>query len=74
MRVLQGTVVEGRIVVEGHPLTEGATVTVVDDGDQEPYRLSANEEALPEAGADEIRRGEYVTAEELLADIADARR
>jgi len=73
MKILQGTVVNGRIVVDGDPLEEGARVTIVDDSDDEPYRLSPVEEAAIEEGEAEIDGGNYVTAAQLVAEIQRAR-
>ena len=73
MRILQGTVVNGRIVVEGETLPEGTRVTVVDESDDEPYRLTPEQErALLDADA-EIERGELVSAEDLLVELRRAR-
>jgi hypothetical protein len=73
MRVLRGTVVHGHIVVDGGSLEEGAEVTVLDESDEAPYALSPDQEAEIEGGDSEIERGEYVTAAQLLAEIARAR-
>ena len=46
-RTATGTVVNGKIVIEGVPLTEGATVTVATRGADESFSLSeAQEHAL----------------------------
>ena len=69
MKILHGTVVNGRIVVDGAPLVEGARVTIVDESDEEPYRLSPAEESAIMDGDTEIDRGGYVTAAQLFAEI-----
>ena len=73
MKILHGTVVNGQIVVEGDPLAEGARVTIVDESDEEPYRLCPAEESAIEDGDAEIERGDYITAAQLLAEIQRAR-
>ena len=45
MKVATGTVVDGKVVVEGETLAEGATVTVLLREDQEAFELTAEEEA-----------------------------
>jgi hypothetical protein len=69
MQVATGTVINGKIVLEGVRLAEGAKVTVVTRGADESFSLSgAHEDALL-ASIAEIERGEYVTLEELLASL-----
>ena len=45
MKGATGTVVDGTVVVEGEPLAEGSTVTVVVREDDETFELTAEEEA-----------------------------
>jgi len=69
MQVATGTVVNGRIVLEGVSLPEGEVVTVVTRGADESFVLTeAQENELLTAMA-EIERGEYVTLEELLQSL-----
>lgn len=69
MQVATGTVVNGKIELEGVALPEGAVVTVVARGADEPFSLSASEEdELLEAIA-EIERGEFISVEELLESL-----
>jgi hypothetical protein len=66
MQVITGTVVDGRVVVQGAALPEGALVTVLTRGANENFALSAeDEDELLEALA-EIDRGEHVSLEQLL--------
>jgi hypothetical protein len=66
MQVTTGTVVGGKVVVEGVPLVEGAVVTVLSREADEPLTLSLeDEDELIEAMA-EIARGEFVSAEDLF--------
>jgi predicted transcriptional regulator len=72
MQVATGTVVNGKIVLEGVPLAEGAKVTIVTRGADEGFSLTeAQEDALLESLA-EIERGEFVTLEGLLASLPKA--
>jgi len=66
MKVAVGTVVDGKVVVEGESLAEGTKVTVVLLDDEESFDLTPEEEAELLASIDEIERGEYVSADELL--------
>ena len=65
MRVTQGKVVDGQILVEGESLTEGAVITVLVP-DERTFTVSAEEEtALLEAIA-EADRGDFVDAKDVL--------
>jgi pSer/pThr/pTyr-binding forkhead associated (FHA) protein len=69
MQVATGTVVNGKIVLEDVPLAEGAVVAVVTRGADERFSLTeAQETELLEAMAD-IKRGEYVSLENLLLSL-----
>lgn len=66
MKVATGTVIDGKVVVEGEPLEEGAKVTVVVRESEEYFDLTPEQEAELLASIDEIERGEYITGDELL--------
>jgi len=66
MKVATGTVIDGKVVVEGETLAEGTKVTVVVREDEEFFELTPEEEAELLASIAEIERGEYITGEELL--------
>jgi len=66
MKVATGTVIDGKVVVEGESLAEGTKVTVVLREDEESFDLTPEEEAELIASIAEIERGEYITADELL--------
>ena len=69
MQVITGTVVDGRVVVQGAALPEGALVTVLTRGANESFTLSAeDEDELLEALA-EIDRGEHLSLEKLLETL-----
>jgi hypothetical protein len=66
MKVITGKVVAGRIVIEGEPLEEGSTVTVLAPEHDETFVLDSQAEtALLDAMA-EADRGEVVTDKRLL--------
>ena len=66
MKVATGTVVDGKVVVEGEALAEGSTVTVVLREEDETFDLTAEEEAELLASIADIERGEFISGEELL--------
>lgn len=69
MQIATGTVVDGKIVLEGVHLVEGARVTIVARGADEAFTLSAaQEDELLEAMA-EIERGEVVPLDVLLQSL-----
>ena len=69
MQIATGTVVDGKIVLEGVSLAEGAVVAVVTRGADESFVLTdAQEDELLSAMA-EIERGEYVTLDDLLRSL-----
>jgi hypothetical protein len=66
MKISTGTVVDGKVLVEGESLPEGSTVTVVLREDEETFDLTPEEEAeLLESIAD-VESGKFITGEELL--------
>jgi hypothetical protein len=68
-QVATGTVINGKIVLEGVALSDGARVTVVTRGADEGLTLtSAQENALLESIA-QVERGEFVSLGELLASL-----
>lgn len=69
MQVATGTVVNGKIVLEGVSLTEGAVVTVVTRGSDESFLLTEAQENELLAAMTEIERGDYVSLEELLQSL-----
>lgn len=69
MQVATGTVIDGKIVLEGVPLPEGAVVTVVTRGADESFSLTPEQEDELLASMAEIDRGETVSLEELLSSL-----
>lgn len=70
MQVATGTVVNGKIVLEGVSLTEGAVVTVVTRGSDESFLLTEAQERELLAAMTEIERDDYVSLEELMQSLA----
>jgi hypothetical protein len=69
MQIALGTVVDGKVVVEGHTLTEGATVAVLSEGPADATGLTlAQEEELLDA-IQEIDRGQFTSLEALLESL-----
>ena len=69
MQVTTGTVVGGKIIVEGLPLVEGSVVTILSREPEEPFTLSPEDEDELLAAVAEIDRGEFVSADELLESL-----
>ena len=69
MQIATGTVVGGKVIVEGLDLAEGEMVTVLTQESEQEVHLSPEDEAeLLEAIA-EADRGETISAEELFARL-----
>lgn len=66
MQVISGTVVDGKVVVEGLSLPEGMVVTVFAREEESPVHLSPAEEAELLEALDEADREEGISAEELV--------
>jgi len=69
MQVATGTVVAGKIVVEGLSLPEGTLVTVLTRDIEPPVKLSPEDEAELLDALDEADREEGISAEELFARL-----
>ena len=66
MQITTGTVVGGKIVVEGDPLPEGAVVTVLAREADETFDVPREIEAELQESIAQAERGETISAEELL--------
>jgi hypothetical protein len=73
MRITTGKVVEGKVVVEGLPLQEGALVTVLARESEETFLLTPDEEAELLLSIEEADRGETFSAEEVLDGLPGPR-
>lgn len=69
MVITSGRVVGGKIVVDGDPLPEGTTVTVLAREGGESFELDAAAEAELLESMAEGDRGEVVPAEEVLRTL-----
>lgn len=69
MQVASGTVVDGKVVVEGLSLPEGTVVTVIARGDEAAVRLPPQQEAELLEALDEADLEEGISAEELFARL-----
>jgi len=69
MQIASGTIVDGKVVVEGLSLPEGTVVTVLARGDEVAVRLPAEQEAELLNALDEADREEGISAEELFARL-----
>jgi len=65
MQVTTGKVIGGKVVVDGVPLVEGSTVTVLSRESKVPFTLSAEDERELREAVAEIERGDFVTPEQL---------
>jgi hypothetical protein len=67
MKLVPGRVVQGKVEVEGEPLPEGSTVTVLaHDDDDEAFELNPRDEAELLRRREEVRKGGYVDGDALL--------
>ena len=69
MRITTGKVVSGRLEVDGEPLEEGATVTVLVPEADESFELTPEEESILEQSLQEASRGQFVDAQALLREL-----
>jgi hypothetical protein len=70
MKVATGKVVEGKVVLDGVSLEEGASVTVLAEDDDGSFALTPEQEQELLLSIAEVDRGETVSAEEVLAKLA----
>ena len=66
MQLATGTVVNGKVVVEGASLPEGTVVTILARESDEAFEVPAELEVELEASYAEADRGETITAAELF--------
>jgi hypothetical protein len=69
MKVTTGRVVEGKVVIEGEPLTEGAFVTVVVRDDDETFDVSPEQERALLDAIVQADRGHVVSWEVLREQL-----
>ena len=66
MQIASGTVVDGKIVVEGDPLPDGTVVTILAREADETFAVPPELEAELSESIVEADRGETISAEELV--------
>lgn len=66
MQLTTGTVVGGRIVIEGDPLPDGTVVTILARESGETFVVPPELEAELLESIAEAERGEFISADELL--------
>jgi hypothetical protein len=66
MQLTTGIVVDGKVIVEGDPLPEGAVVTILTREVDETFEVPPELEAELQESIAEADRGETISAEELL--------
>ena len=71
MKIATGTVLHGQIVVEGQPFSEGEKVTIL-GYDSGTFHVSAAEKRLLLESIAQAERGEFVDADELLAELDES--
>jgi hypothetical protein len=69
MRIATGKVIEGRLQIEGEPLEEGATVTVLVPEGSERFELTPDEAAELDESLREVARGEFLDSASLLREL-----
>lgn len=69
MQLATGTVIDGKVVVEGLALPEETVVTVLTCDDEESVRLSPADEAELLEALDEADLEEGISAEELFSRL-----
>jgi hypothetical protein len=67
MKVVSGKVIAGRIVVEGEPLEEGSTVTVIAPERDKTFVLDSGAEEALLAAIAEADRGETISDKQFLS-------
>ncbi len=72
MRIMSGTVHDGRIVVEGTQLREGERVTVLTREGTETFSVSADQKQELLESIAQAKRGEFVEADELLRELDES--
>ncbi len=69
MQIASGTIVGGKVIVEGLSLPEGTVVTILARGDEVAVRLPHDQEAELLEALDDADREEGISADELFARL-----
>ena len=71
MKIIPGTVLDGRIVVEGEVLREGEKVTILAREGNETFAVSPEEKRRLLESIAQANRGEFVDSDDLLRELAE---
>jgi hypothetical protein len=74
MKVITGTVVDGKVELPAELLAEGVHVMILAPDSDEPIRLSTAEESELLEAMEAINRGDFVDGDDLLNEIRSGRR
>lgn len=66
MQLATGIVIDGKVIVEGDPLPEGAVVTILARETDETFEIPPELEMELQESIAEADRGETISSEELL--------
>ena len=69
MRITKGKVVDGQVVVEGDPLDEGSTVTVL-ISDERTFTLDDGDETAVLQSIADADRGDLIDGDDVIGKIA----
>ena len=69
MRITKGKVFGGHVIVEGDPLDEGSTVTVL-ISDERTFTLSAEDEAALLQAISEADRDDLINGDDVIKNIS----
>ena len=69
MKLMSGTFVDGKVIVDGKPMPNGQKVAVIARDDDETFNATAEQEAELLEAITEIERGEGLDAREFLAQL-----
>ncbi len=69
MQFATGTVVDGKVVVQGTTLPEGTVVAILARESDETFEVPADLEADLQASIAEAERGDTISSEELFARL-----
>ena len=69
MRITKGKVLDGQVIVEGDPLNEGSTVTIL-VSDETTFRLNAEDEAALLQAIAEADQNDLISSEDVIKKIS----
>ena len=73
MKLATGTVIGGKVVLEGQPFPEGMVVTVLARESEDTFEVPADLEAELIESLAEADRGETITADKLLRRLRQSK-